>query len=63
AKKAGIKIIAVCDTNVNPQYVDYIIPANDDATKTIKMVLNLVGQAVIAGRDKVKAAPTTTEKQ
>jgi len=63
ALKRQIPIIAICDTNVNPQHITHIIPSNDDATKTIKMVLALVGQALQAGRDKAKAAPATTEKQ
>lgn len=46
AKKKDITIIAVCDTNVNPKNIDYIIPSNDDATKTIKLVLNTVKEAI-----------------
>lgn len=63
ANKQGIPVIAVCDTNVNPQTVSHIIPANDDATKTIKLVMGLVGEALAAGKDKSKAAPATTDKQ
>ena len=47
AKKLNIPVIGVCDTNVNPEEVDYVIPANDDATKTIKMILNLVKEAAL----------------
>ena len=54
AKKTGIKIIAVCDTNVNPSGVDYVIPANDDATKAIKLVLSAVKEAVEEGRKEKK---------
>ena len=50
AKKTGIKIIAVCDTNVNPTFVDYVIPANDDASKAIKVVLSVVKEAVMEGK-------------
>ena len=50
AKKKNIPIIAVCDTNVNPKDINYIIPANDDATKTIKLILNTVKDAVIEAR-------------
>ena len=50
AKKRKISIIAVCDTNVNPTGVDYIIPANDDASKTVKLILNLVKEAVEEGK-------------
>lgn len=54
AKKKNIPIIAVCDTNVNPEGIDYVIPANDDATKTIKLVLNLVKEAVEEGKQGFK---------
>ncbi len=50
AKKMGIKIIAVCDTNVNPTGIDYVIPANDDASKGIRLVLNSVKEAIEEGR-------------
>lgn len=50
AVKKNVSVIAVCDTNVNPQGVKYIIPANDDATKGIKMILKLVAEAVKEGR-------------
>jgi small subunit ribosomal protein S2 len=54
AIKRGITVVAICDTNVNPEGVDYIIPSNDDASKTIKLILDYVGQAVMAGRSRVK---------
>ena len=50
ARKKGVPVVAVCDTNVNPEGVKYIIPANDDAIKTIKMILALVGDAVKEGQ-------------
>ena len=50
AKKKNIPIIAVCDTNVNPKDIDYIIPANDDAAKTIKLILNTVKDTVIEAK-------------
>jgi small subunit ribosomal protein S2 len=52
AKKKNIPVVAVCDTNVNPKNVNYIIPANDDATKTIKLILNLVKEAILEGKNK-----------
>lgn len=54
AKKRNIPIIAVCDTNTNPSDINYIIPANDDATKTIKLVLDLVKEAVLEGKKEKK---------
>lgn len=52
AKNKNIPIIAICDTNVNPSNINYIIPANDDATKTIKLVLECVKVAIIEGKNK-----------
>lgn len=50
AMKKKIPIVAVCDTNVNPDGVKYIIPANDDATKGIKLVMNLIKEAIFEGK-------------
>ncbi len=50
ARKKNIPIIAICDTNVNPEGVNYVIPANDDATKTIKLILTAVKAAVEEGK-------------
>lgn len=63
AKKKKLTVIAVCDTNVNPTGVDYVIPANDDASKTIKMVLELAKEAVLEGRNQAeqKAAQVKTD--
>ncbi len=52
AKIKGIPVIAICDTNVNPKNVDYVIPGNDDATKTVKLVLNLVKETMLAAKNK-----------
>ena len=51
AKKKNIPVIAICDTNVNPTNVNYVIPSNDDATKTIKLVLNLIKEAILRGKE------------
>lgn len=44
ARKKNIPVIAICDTNVNPEPINYPIPANDDSTKTIKLVLDTIKQ-------------------
>jgi len=62
AGKKNIPIIAICDTNVNPDPVNYVIPANDDATKAVKLVLNLMKEAVLEGKsekDSVKNIPAS----
>lgn len=50
ALKKKIPVVAVCDTNVNPDGVKYIIPANDDASKGIKLVMNLIKEAILEGK-------------
>jgi small subunit ribosomal protein S2 len=50
AKTVNIPVIAVCDTNINPDQADYVIPANDDSTKSLAMVARLMADAVIEGR-------------
>ncbi|ADM08577.1 30S ribosomal protein S2 [Parvularcula bermudensis HTCC2503] len=49
AKKLGIPVVAVVDTNCSPEGVDYIIPGNDDASRAISLYCNLVADAVIDG--------------
>lgn len=50
ALKKKIPVIAVCDTNVNPEGVKYVIPANDDATKGIKLILNTIKNALLEAK-------------
>lgn len=55
ARRKGVKVIAVCDTNVDPDLVNYCIPCNDDAVKVIELVMEAMGEAVAEGKNKVKA--------
>lgn len=50
ARKVGVPIVAVTDTNVNPTKADYPIPGNDDAVQAITMMANLVADAAASGR-------------
>lgn len=50
ANKMGVDIIGVCDTNANPEKATYVIPANDDAVNSIKLIVGLVAEAVKEGR-------------
>jgi len=50
AKKMGVDIIGVVDSNVNPKNANYIIPANDDAVNSIKMMANLISEAIKEGK-------------
>jgi len=47
AKRKGIKIIALCDTNVNPDIVDYLIPANDDAISAVGYIIEKVKETIL----------------
>jgi small subunit ribosomal protein S2 len=53
AKKLGIPIIAVVDTNHNPEGVDYVIPGNDDSSRAIRLYARGVADAVLEGRNLV----------
>lgn len=61
AKKRRIPIIAVCDTNVDPTGIDYVIPANDDASKAITLILGLLKDTINAARTDATAAKAETE--
>ena len=47
AKKLGIPVFGLCDTNCDPGLVDFPIPANDDAVKSIKLVISLLADAIV----------------
>ncbi len=49
-ERTEMPTVAVCDTNVNPEKVNYAIPANDDAVNSIKMIADLISEAVNEGR-------------
>ncbi len=55
AVKRGVKVIAVCDSNVDPSDIDFPIPANDDAVRAIEMIANLVAGAVNEGKSEWEA--------
>ena len=57
AKKLGIPVIAIVDTNCDPDDADYIIPGNDDAIRAIKLISSLLADAVIEGRQGEETAP------
>ena len=64
AKKLGIKIVAITDTNCDPDVVDYVIPGNDDAIRAIKLISSVIANAVIEanqGAEAVVAQPVEVE--
>ena len=50
AKKLGIPIVAIVDTNCDPDEVDYVIPGNDDAIRAVKLISSAIANAIIEGR-------------
>ena len=57
AKKLGIPVVAVVDTNCSPEGVDYMVPGNDDAMKAIQLYAAGIADAVIEGKDAVPQVP------
>ena len=51
AKNLGIPVIGIVDTNSNPDNVDYIIPANDDAIRAVTLYVTAIADAIIAGKE------------
>ena len=56
ARRVGIPVVAMVDTNSNPDEIDYPIPSNDDAMRTIKLVLSKMADAVLEGKAGEEAA-------
>ena len=50
ARKVGVPVVAMVDTNCNPAGIDYLIPANDDAIKTIRLICGRIADAVLEGK-------------
>ncbi len=59
ARRLGIPVVAITDTNCDPDLIDHIIPGNDDAIKSIKLVCSAIADAVIEG---LEAQPQTGEE-
>lgn len=51
AKKLGIPVVAIVDTNCDPDDVDYVIPGNDDAIRSVKLICSAMSKAIIEGRE------------
>ncbi|HZL07820.1 MAG TPA: 30S ribosomal protein S2 [Candidatus Dormibacteraeota bacterium] len=62
ARKLGIPIVALVDTNADPSQVDYPIPANDDAIKTIQLIMDYVKSAIETGKASVKKSDKADDK-
>jgi small subunit ribosomal protein S2 len=62
ALKSKVKIIGIVDTNSDPSNLDYPIPANDDATKAIELIVNYISEAITEGRQ-AQTTVKTEDKQ
>jgi len=60
AKRCGIPVVAIVDTNSNPDDIDHPIPANDDAIRAVKLICHRIADAVLAG--KAMMTPIKTEE-
>ena len=49
ANRSGIKVVALCDSNSNPDMIDFPIPSNDDALRAIRLIASSVTDAIIEG--------------
>lgn len=62
ANRVGIEIIAVVDSNANPSMVNFPIPGNDDAVKSIKILVETIANAYIKGKEDGKTVEVTPEQ-
>ena len=63
AKKLGIPIVAIVDTNCDPDEIDYVIPGNDDAIRAVKLLSATMADAIIEGRPGAESAEAAAEKE
>ncbi len=66
AKKLDIPVVAIVDTNCDPDVVDYVIPGNDDAIRAVKLISGAIAQAVIEGKEgdiQEETLPEVTEEE
>ena len=61
AHKLGIPVVAIVDTNCDPDEVDYVIPGNDDAIRAVRLIAGAMADAVIEGRQGESNAPVAEE--
>jgi len=54
ARRLGLPVVALVDTNCDPDEADYVVPGNDDAIKSCDLVIRTIANAIEAGKQKVK---------
>jgi len=62
AKRLGIPVFAIVDTNSDPNDIDYVIPANDDSTKAIELIMDACSKAINEGLEERKAEKVDMEE-
>ena len=62
AKKLGIPVFAIVDTNSDPENVDYVIPANDDATRAVKLIITVLADAIVESKGGVTEIAYTKDE-
>ena len=62
ARKLNIPIVAIVDTNCDPDDVDYVIPGNDDAIRAVKLIASTMANAILEGRQGEQDAAEETAK-
>ena len=63
AKKLGIPVVAIVDTNCDPDDADYVIPGNDDAIRAVKLIAGAMADAIIEGRQGEQQAAEAAEAE
>ena len=63
ARRLGIPIVAIVDTNCDPDVVDYVIPGNDDAIRAVKLILNCIANAVMETKQGEQMEDETVAEQ
>ena len=63
ARKLGIPVVAIVDTNCDPDDADYVIPGNDDAIRAIKLITSVLADAIIEGRQGEQLADAEAEAE
>ena len=63
AKRLGIPVVAIVDTNCDPDEIDYVIPGNDDAIRAVKLIAGAMASAIIEGREGQMGAAAVVEAE
>jgi len=63
ARRLGIPVVAIVDTNCDPDEVDYVIPGNDDAIRAVKLIASKMADAIIEGRQGEQLSVESTAQE